>query len=698
MEINTRIGQILEIMLTKDCPLTDQEIADSIGVSKRTIQRQLEYIEHSLRDYGLVLSRKKGQGIWIDGKEEQKALLLSRVTEQTLLSVDKEKRRKRLIFELLRDNTPKKLFYYSDLLGVSEATISNDLNAIEPWLNKSHMQVVKKPGFGVVVYGFEKNYRQAIQRFINENTDDVEIKKLFNDNEEILNEIRDKAYANGNVYELINSEIMGRVSRAMRTIDNKRLRHMTDNSYISLIMHIAIAMDRIKAGELIEAHGDYVENYSIDEDYQVVEEIISAMEKEFDLLIPEVEIPYILLHIKGSKLKYSKGDTITDKELPDGAELLDLVDHMIDAFDQNLSYELKCDEEFIQGLLVHLEPTLIRLQNEMTICNPLLNEIKEEYGDIFDKCIAVGQVIYEHTGLLPNEDEIGFLAIHFGAATVRQNEKKKQKRRVEIGVICASGFGVARLMMTKIENKVTGDISLHAYGRESLNDFILSRTDFFISSMDLSDVDADVVYVSPLITSRDISMIDVKVQEYSRLPAKMEANDFTRQLDRINNTIIDIRTLIRNFQIIKLPADLQLNQALRQISDIATESPQAAALLYADIMEREHLSSQVFKDYHFALLHCKTRAVREVTFKVFQPEAADAYCSSDLADCRVLILLLMPHEGEGESRKELLGSISQALIEDDEFLPVLTGSDEEVARKRLQKNLQRFFNQYLNAI
>ena len=34
---------------------------------------------------------------------------------------DKDTRRQHLLFELLRDRTPKKLLYYSTLLGVSEA-------------------------------------------------------------------------------------------------------------------------------------------------------------------------------------------------------------------------------------------------------------------------------------------------------------------------------------------------------------------------------------------------------------------------------------------------------------------------------------------------------------------------------------------------------------------------------------------------
>lgn len=49
---------------------------------------------------------------------------------------DKQNRRRYLLFEILRDRTPKKLFYYSQLLGVSEATAASDMEALAPWLQK----------------------------------------------------------------------------------------------------------------------------------------------------------------------------------------------------------------------------------------------------------------------------------------------------------------------------------------------------------------------------------------------------------------------------------------------------------------------------------------------------------------------------------------------------------------------------------
>ena len=78
--------------------------------------------------------------------------------------------------------------------------------------------------------------------------------------------------------------------------------------------------------------------------------------------------------------------------------------------------------------MVHLEPALYRMKNDMTISNPLLLQIKQEYPEVFEKCEKAAEVIGEKTGLVANEAEVGYLAMHFGAAKERIDSRKRKKR------------------------------------------------------------------------------------------------------------------------------------------------------------------------------------------------------------------------------------------------------------------------------
>lgn len=66
---------------------------------------------------------------------------------------------------------------------------------------------------------------------------------------------------------------------------------------------------------------------------------------------------------------------------------------MIDAFDKENAYLIKQDDEFLQGLLAHLQPTIIRLVHGMQIHNPMLEDIKKSYVELYQKCENVAMVL-----------------------------------------------------------------------------------------------------------------------------------------------------------------------------------------------------------------------------------------------------------------------------------------------------------------
>ena len=169
MELTPRITKILNILLSQDEPISEQEIADQIGVSRRTIIREFEYLESAIKSYDVTLVRKKGTGVWVEASEDKKKALLQVLNGSDKKDwTDKSVRRKSLILKLLQNKEPTKTFTYANEFGVSEATISKDLKAIEGWLSDSHLEIIKKAGYGVVLKGSEEDFRHALQRYMNQ--------------------------------------------------------------------------------------------------------------------------------------------------------------------------------------------------------------------------------------------------------------------------------------------------------------------------------------------------------------------------------------------------------------------------------------------------------------------------------------------------------------------------------------------------
>ncbi len=678
MELTPRIKQILIYLLGAEQPATDQEVADALGVSKRTILREADYIGGILKDYGLTLVRKKGEGSQIEGDPQKKEELLKilKARKEQVIS-DKEQRRNLLKLELLRNREPQKLFYYSDMFGVSEATISTDLEAIAEWAGECHLEIIRKPGYGIMLSGSEKSYRVALQRFVTEN---MKSKKTT--------ETED------NIYLLMNESILSEVESVLEKVEEPYLHLLTNDAYIGLLVHLAVAVERIQKGEIVS---EDIYDARFDKGYDIAKNIAAALEEEFSIEIPESEVNNILLHINGAKLNYTS-DVIGESGI-NTDELMGIIEGMIDVFDPELARELRYDDDFIRGLMVHLEPALYRLKNEMTISNPLLQQIKQEYPEVYSQCEKAAEVITQKTSLVPNDAEIGYLAMHFGAAKEKVDSRKKKKRTVTIGVICASGFGVAQLMMAKLKSRFSDwDIVFKAYGVDEITQHTVSRTDFFISSINVDELGVDYCQVNPLITNKDVLQIGVKIDEYASMPARQENSDFTRQLDEINSIITRVKGVIRRYHHLIVFKDTPLDSLVKLIATDITDTPRAAAVLSADIIAREQVMSQLFPEIGIALFHCRSKAVKDCQIVTVGPQGSDSFTDSSMKGIKAALCMTMPMDDNRQQNAEMLGRVSSAIIEDEKFLAVLHKGDEDGIQEKLQELMRTYFSEQLNAI
>ncbi len=697
MEFTPRIQQILKILLSSGGPVSKQEIADELGVSKRTVQREFEYLELCIRKYHLGLENHKGKGVEIRGNAEDIDRLRENLGGETYPdAADRDGRRRRLLFELLRDRTPRKLFYYSQLLGVSEATAGSDMDALCSWLEESHLGIVRRPGYGVILEGDERDYRDAMRRFIEETAGRSDAYSSGDITGEIFAEALLDA-ADSGIYSLLEGDTVRRVDKVLRELNEPKVLQLADSAYAGLVIHISIVIERLRQGAALKSIPPEMGNLEFWDDYDLAVRILEAMEKEFEITIPRGELSYVLLHIRGAKMAYTGEEMEFPADMGDD-KLLPMIDRMIDVYDKSIANELKEDEEFLRGLLVHLRPVLIRLSTGLRIHNPILEDIKQEYADIFDSCRRASYVITQETGYEVNEEEVGFLAMHFGAAQERVRENKLYTRKVNIGIVCASGFGVARLMMTRLKDKLGDRAILKAYGKGEINKYVISGTDFFVSTMNLDQLPVDYLQVSPLIPPKDLVKIEYKLEDYSHIKREATATPFNRRLDEAYFLIREIKSIIRRYRRMETSENIRFRELLQFLTMQVTDSLHAAAALRDGIEERERINSQIFPDLGIALLHCRSGAVREPVFISCTPRGADNFKDPYFKGIRAALLMAMPVDDDRKMHAEVLGSISGAMVTNPYFLhKIKTGREDEI-RAELAKELKCFFFDYLDRV
>lgn len=588
MKILSRAKQILKILLTEEEAIPVKSLAEKIGVSKRTTQRELEYISSYLKGYEIKYFSKTGVGIWLEGTQEEKKRFLSFLCQNESLDVPgKEERRKRLILEILKEKGLKKLFYYSSQFGVSEATASTDLEAIGEWLSGFGLDIKRKPGSGVYVEGTEENYRRAIREFIYSNLDTRLLRESYESTDEIPGEY---GYAiKSGMDGILDENIMKKVMECINNIDDGRIVSLTENSYMGLVIHISIAINRIMKDEVIEESSKIENDIVKDLDYSLAQKIAGSLEEYFAITIPEIEITYIWLHIKGSKHeKVQYGTT----QLAAGGQIRQLVNEMIDAFDKENAYLIKQDDEFLQGLLAHLQPTIIRLVHGMQIHNPMLEDIKKSYVELYQKCENVAMVLGKSLGKEVPPEETGFLTVHFGAAMVRLEGRKEKLRKVHTGVVCSSGIGISRLMSSKLKKVFQNKMVVSAYGKNDVTPYIIGKTDFFISSIPLEIDDVPVLYVNPLLNEKDMDEIRHLFYKYERLPQKHEEmGSFQEQLDQINKMAAQIKMLLKYMGFFKVNGNITFDELLVMAGEEISPYSDRREMIREALQRREEISS-----------------------------------------------------------------------------------------------------------
>lgn len=699
MYISPRQKQILLILLNNEEILPINSLAEQIHVSKRTVQREMEGLGTELAHCNLTLKSKSGKGVWLEGTQEAKYGLLEELNQELGLPVmDREQRIIEIAAELLKASDPLKLYYFANLFRVSESTISKDMDSTADWLSGFGLSLVRKQGVGVYAEGSEANRRQAIRSCI-KMSGGGNTPRLLSRRSASMDSL-DAENVKYSICGLLDQSIVKKVILCLGSIQHPMMERMTDYSYTGMIIHIAIAISRIQQEEPVKELPDLKKKLQDESSYLLAHRIVESLEKEFSLQIPEMECAYICMHLKGAKMQYVDKPDLEEKEdgfFVDYGKTFQLIYRMIDCYDKSISFTLKRDEEFIEALMSHMRPTLVRLQYHMDITNPLLEQLKLSYPEVFDKCRNVTKLLEQDYGYQVPEAETGFLVMHFATAVMRISQKNRILRKVHIGIVCASGIGISRLIATRMNQIFKDKVETTTYGYDQLQEQIPEYLDFIVTTFELGGIPVDYVLVNPLLLEEHLAAISSKVEYYSSLPEKQEekkAAQFTMQLDQISRTAANIKYIIEHFALYRVQNGIDFESLVGKAGRLTGQTEEDQIKIYQDIMEREKIATQVMEDFDLALLHAKTSGVSAPVFQIYLPEKG-AFTNTYWKGVHCAAVMLIPDDAYYMLNGSIIGAISSKLAENDEFMSVIRSGEKETIRMSLEQTLKQFFTQYM---
>lgn len=484
--------QVLRELLAADTPVTGEYLATVNHVTARTTREDIKNLDALLNNHGakIISVISKGYTLEIWDKPVFQQYLHSIFVENTLSHVGipktPEDRVTYIIIRFLLNDHYLKLDDLADELFVSKSTIQQDIKNVKEILQKYDITLEARPNYGLKAVGDEIKVRFCLSEYVldrkkqSTNTIDSPLPSIFDDeNMEAIQEI-----------------ILRQIKKYQITL--------SDIAINNLFIHIVIARKRIISGHYVAIFHADMDEIEQQREYHVANEIAKEVEELYQIKFPQAEIAYIAMHLLGTKLVTQKKGHI-DHVIED--DILQLVDFVLAKMEEKLDLGIAKDEELIFGMSMHLKPAVNRIKYGMNIRNPMLQEIKNNYPLAYEAGIIAGLAIKEYTEIEMDENEIGYLALHIGAAMERKKLHSGPKRCL---VVCASGLGTAQLIYYRLKSYFGSNLEVIGTTEYyMLDQYNLNEIDFIVSSIPIKESFAvPVIEVNAILKESDLKAIE----------------------------------------------------------------------------------------------------------------------------------------------------------------------------------------------
>jgi transcriptional antiterminator len=594
---NKRCGKILSILLKTNNSITIKDLASQFDVSARTIRNDLNKLDDWLQEKSIELVKKPGVGVWLNIKFDRRKILLNKVSqlEKYKDSVSPEKRKEFILKYLLYQDEKYTIQDLADKLFVSRSTIYKDLDEIEKWLKKYNLNLERRQNYGIYVKGAEKNWRKAVADLLVKLKNNQELKNMLeNELNNDSNNKKDIYYQLEGLFGDINFE---EVEKIIQEVEIESDFIFTDEAVTALVVHIAIALERLEKNKDIKMDNEQLNVLEDKKEFFLASKISEKIESKWSYKLPKAEIGYISLHILGSKIQQHLNKKDVKKVIENSdSKTVEIALKIIEMASEILAYNFEDDEELLLGLILHLRTAINRLKYGLSIRNPILRQIKENYPSIFGAAWSSSIIFQKELDLKVNEDEVGFLALHLGAAVERITQNWK------VIIVCGSGVGTSQLLASKIKKylpqlEIVDILSTYELYNKKIEDI-----DFVISTIPLSDIKKDVITVSAILSEVDLKKIKNKINYVT---------EFDK--DEFNNIISPAREVKSLFEQELVFANLDLktpSEVINFLGNKLKEKGYVDQKFIEEVLKREEITAtEVGKE--LAIPHAKTEGIKK---------------------------------------------------------------------------------------
>ncbi|OXM17057.1 BglG family transcription antiterminator [Paenibacillus herberti] len=753
MELTHRMRQILDLLLRSPYDITVAEIARRIGVSSRTVHRELDSVESYLHRSGILLRRKAGSGLGLEGEPEKLEQMHSQLQAPDEAELSADERQIYLLGRLLGSRDPVKLFTLANEMKVTVSTVSTDLDELTEWIGKQGLLLIRRRGYGVEITGPEPAMREAIRALLRLRLDDLSLIAI--------EEGRLRHPVDARVASLAGTERIPALEEVLWQWEEEQHEHpLSEEAYTDLLLRLSITAQRIGLGHAVtEAELLTLTSRKGSSDLASLQALALnrlpsvAADMLCRLLEQETKLVYSTAERRYASFLLDKAAERSSGAIPaEDLELAGIVQRLILKMEAFGDSHYSSDRSLRDGLYAHLKPALERIGAGQRIRNPLLDAVRKDYAELF------AQVRSACDAVLPGprvpEEEVAFLVMHFGSSCERQRQVRQDLRAI---IVCTSGIGSSKMLAMRLGKEFPHLKMVQQASWYEASRIPASTYDLIISTVDLPLPQGQYIKLSPLLSPAEADRLrefmrgrsadsdrsslqgerlvplpepsvereSVRLHKRAVLPeadaasgseaeraapaqTSQSSQEFqsggTEALHSLSRAVQQCVSLLDRFRVIKLPAAegnlevLLLEACSREELREAVLDPSVIAM---QLIQREMQGTQLIPGTDLALFHTRSELVAKPVLMLFELEQAldmkenDAHETEDGTSLKRFLLMLAPRTLNRESL-EVLSEISATLL-DQAMIDTLATGKEQVIRKRLAAYLTAFLDHKLES-
>lgn len=446
---------------------TTAALAESIGVSRRTVLRELPAVEQWMQAAGAHFVRNPGKCLLLDEAPERRDALRTQLNSGDRKELSRAERRQQLLTRLLSEQEPCKTAVLARALGVSESTLSADLDELETRLHPYRVEMFRRPGVGVWLQGDASSYRRVVSALLRSSMPEKELAEV----------LCGRMPENEIFSTLLDTKTAEKVWAVLQQFEQEEQIHLPDAGFLALAIHCTLTIQQLRQGgdkgsapRGLRPAGNHAAR------------LVTALNRAFGLTLPPEEAQYLELYLAaylGAEDPWGSAQEM---------ELRNLEAALIREMEKALHTDLSGYTSLRDDLYCHLRPMLLRVEQNIRTENPQLDTIRTAYPGLWKATRAACDAVQQQF-VLPaiSDDEAAYLAMHFGAV-LEQNAMFRLRLRVVVA--CPLGMGSSRFLASRLGNEFP---SLQVEGCCSVRE--LNTADLRLDTFELPEIKDDEILV-----------------------------------------------------------------------------------------------------------------------------------------------------------------------------------------------------------